>query len=268
MDQFLLLGDSITQQSFTPSLPFSFGAALSSAYVRKLDVVNRGLSGYNTSQALSLLPRLLPHPSQARLRFLIIFFGANDARLPDIPNAGPDQSVPLKRYKANLVAILRHAAVRAHPNVRILLITPPPIDERRLHLSDRTKYPSLPKDMLRRTAENTARYARAVVEVGREQGVTVVDLWTAMITRCGWDASSSAVAALPGAMAAAPNSILESFLLDGLHFSGEGYRVLFDEVMAVISNKWPEQMPERLEMVVPAWDDVKAWSEVVERERR
>lgn len=46
MDQFLLLGDSITQQSFGQDRGFAFGAALSDAYVRRLDVVNRGLSGY------------------------------------------------------------------------------------------------------------------------------------------------------------------------------------------------------------------------------
>lgn len=45
MDQFLLLGDSITQQSFGQDRGFAFGAALSDAYVRRLDVVNRGLSG-------------------------------------------------------------------------------------------------------------------------------------------------------------------------------------------------------------------------------
>lgn len=44
MDQFILFGDSITRQAFSPGLSFSFGAALSDAYARRLDVINRGLS--------------------------------------------------------------------------------------------------------------------------------------------------------------------------------------------------------------------------------
>ena len=44
LDQITLFGDSITQQSFNPAT-FGFGAVLSNAYVRKMDVVNRGYSG-------------------------------------------------------------------------------------------------------------------------------------------------------------------------------------------------------------------------------
>lgn len=54
LDQIILFGDSITQQSFSQERGFAFGAELSNQYVRKLDVVNRGLSGYNTAQALKV----------------------------------------------------------------------------------------------------------------------------------------------------------------------------------------------------------------------
>lgn len=40
-------GDSITQGSFDQSRGFAFGAELQQAYVRRLDVMNRGFSyGY------------------------------------------------------------------------------------------------------------------------------------------------------------------------------------------------------------------------------
>lgn len=54
LDQIILFGDSITQQSFSQERGFAFGAELSNQYVRKLDVINRGFSGYNTAQALKV----------------------------------------------------------------------------------------------------------------------------------------------------------------------------------------------------------------------
>lgn len=124
MDQIILFGDSITQQSFNQDLGFGFGAALSDAYVRSIDVVNRGFSGYNTRQALHVLPRVLPPPEHARVRLMTVWFGANDARLPGTLG-GPQQHVPLDEYKANVKALVNHANVQAHTGIRIILITPP-----------------------------------------------------------------------------------------------------------------------------------------------
>ncbi len=44
LDQIILFGDSITQKSFDPFLN-GWGAFLADAYMRKLDVINRGMSG-------------------------------------------------------------------------------------------------------------------------------------------------------------------------------------------------------------------------------
>nr|KAJ3419520.1 hypothetical protein HK105_006849 [Polyrhizophydium stewartii] len=68
LDQILLFGDSLTQ--------------LADAYVRKLDVVNRGFSGYNTDWCRLLLPSVLatirPTP-RVRIRLVTVLLGANDA---------------------------------------------------------------------------------------------------------------------------------------------------------------------------------------------
>ena len=78
--QFLLFGDSITQKSFAHG---GWGAALANAYQRKADVVNRGYSGYNSRWALQLLDRVLPEESTGDVLLATVFFGANDAALPD-----------------------------------------------------------------------------------------------------------------------------------------------------------------------------------------
>lgn len=150
MDQFILFGDSITQQAFTDE-GIPFGAKLSDAYIRKLDIINRGLSGYNTTQALRILPQLMPTPSQATVRLIWIFFGANDARLPDTPG-GPQQHVPIATFYRNLEAMATHPCVLAHEGVRVILVTPPPIDEGMLEKADGDKYGAR---TLRRWAETT-----------------------------------------------------------------------------------------------------------------
>jgi len=51
------------------------------------------------------------------------------------------------------------------------------------------------------------------------------------------------------------NSIgLTSYL--GLHFSPEAYDMMREELMRVIAEHYPEEMPDRLPLVFPEWDQV------------
>lgn len=86
-DRIVLFGDSITQGSFDPE-GFGSGSALAHVYARRLDVINRGFSGYNTEWCLPLLKRILPEgveKGQSKILLLIIFLGANDATLHQSP---------------------------------------------------------------------------------------------------------------------------------------------------------------------------------------
>ncbi|KAK0264026.1 hypothetical protein LTR91_022792 [Friedmanniomyces endolithicus] len=171
-DCFILYGDSIIQQFFSPYNTFAFGAALADVYARKLDVVNRGLCGYNTLQALRTLSMSLPHPEKAQVKFLLLMFGANDARISN-PYGGPDQSVGIEDFQRNLRHMVCDPSVKAHgEDVHIILVTTPPVDERTYLKSDQDEYAHLGQ-MLRRTAANTALYAQAVRDLGEETGVPV-----------------------------------------------------------------------------------------------
>ena len=98
-----------------------------------------------------------------------MFFGANDSALR---RDGPEnQHVPLNDYKQNLKAIINDPTVKIH-SPRILLITLPPIDEYKLDAG------WLPGS---RKAEITKQYAEACCEVGADENVEVLDLWTEMI---------------------------------------------------------------------------------------
>ncbi|CAI0445032.1 unnamed protein product [Linum tenue] len=84
-----LFGDSITEMSFEEA---GWGASLTNHFARTADVVLRGYSGYNTRWALKVAERVFPAAGEAVA--VTVFFGANDACLPDRCSAF--QHVPLE----------------------------------------------------------------------------------------------------------------------------------------------------------------------------
>ena len=50
--------------------------------------------------------------------------------------------------------------------------------------------------------------------------------------------------------------------IPGLHLTPDGYRVLYHQLMALIANTWPDQLPEQLPMILPAWNDLEAWKDL------
>ncbi|KAE8815814.1 GDSL esterase/lipase [Hordeum vulgare] len=201
----VLFGDSITEESFGEG---GWGAHLANHYSRSADVVLRGYSGYNTrwaslvaGRAFSAIPA-----SAAAVAAVTVFFGANDASLPDRSSAF--QHVPLPEYRDNLRAIC--ALLRARwPSAAVILITPPPVDERarvRLGHPRNGDASGLPE----RTNEAAGRYARACLEVAAERGLRAIDVWSRMQEFPGWETA---------------------FLRDGLHLTPTGNRLLFEEVV-------------------------------------
>ncbi|KAF2240448.1 SGNH hydrolase [Trematosphaeria pertusa] len=247
-DQFILFGASIMEQASTQERGFALAPALQQAYIRRLDVVNRGFSGFNTDQALRVLPKIIPDPDQTRVRFMVILFGSNDACFAEAQNG---QHVPLAQYKKNLVELLTHPAIQAH-KPRLLLVTPPPIEERRLEHRVRSQGYS----KLNRSNVVTKQYAEASREVAGDMGVACVDLWTAFMSRTGWQPGDP----LYGSQDLPENDAIRSLIHDGLHFTPEAYKIFYDEVVKTIAKTWPDQLPDQLPYVIPAWDDGAAWA--------
>ena len=69
--QFLLIGDSHIQGIDRLRDGFTFGAGLAEHVERRLDIINRGFSGYNTSHLLNILGDLVPTPSSAKVDFVV-----------------------------------------------------------------------------------------------------------------------------------------------------------------------------------------------------
>ncbi|KAG6278650.1 hypothetical protein E4U47_005163 [Claviceps purpurea] len=233
--QLVLFGDSLMQQSVNLQNGFSLQADLQSRFIRRLDVVNRGFSGWNTANAMKYLPEIFPEPTPSgpKLRYLVLLFGANDAALP-LPTAS--QHVPIDQYKENLTKIITHPHIKQH-NAKILLVTPPPVDEIKLaKLNVAEGHASA----LRRSA-TTAAYSEKAREVARENpGVVLIDLWKAVMNKA---IDMTPLDYTPGGpwLGSPENGQqggLDSLLPDGLHMSGDAYRVFYDEMISHIGEEW------------------------------
>ncbi|KAI9205212.1 SGNH hydrolase [Polychytrium aggregatum] len=223
LDQFLLFGDSITQWNYDPS-NHGWVASLAHKYIRLVDIVNRGFSGYNTEWCLPILPSILETtlPSQGRNKILLVvlFLGANDAAFP----ATHRQHVPLQQYSDNLTSMIR--IVRAHhPEARILLVTPPPV------FADDWEVNCVAKGRpLDRTADITFKYHTASLQVGQATGVPTLDTWKLFF---GPEGRYDPVVA-------------KSVLHDGLHFNAKGNDIFAAGIQDRIATLWPELTPEQL----------------------
>lgn len=138
-----------------------------------------------------------------------VFFGANDAVLPGLP-----QHIPLDEYRWNLKKIIQHKVLKPH-DPKFILITPPPICEYATQAEDAEKG----KNFVQRLAARTKEYADAALEVGEELGVPTVNLWKACIDYAGgWKEGEP----IPGSKPDGINAKLTELFRDGLHFSPTG----------------------------------------------
>ncbi|KAH9857692.1 SGNH hydrolase [Lenzites betulinus] len=236
-DAIVLLGDSLTEFANSPE---GMATKLTDAYMRKLDVVNRGFSGYNTDWIIPVFEQIWPkqheqqhHPTA---RLLVVWFGANDASLPLIK-----QHVPLERYEANLawfVHTLRSPESAYYsPKTHLVFMTAPPVQPSRwaAFLAQAFDRPAV----LDRTLELSKVYAEAAKKVGEREGVPVVDIWSKI-----WEAAGET------------EDGLTPFLADGLHLTGKGYDVVYDALTTTIKEKIPELHYEKLQPTYPLWDNI------------
>ncbi|KDQ59533.1 hypothetical protein JAAARDRAFT_33109 [Jaapia argillacea MUCL 33604] len=230
-DVIMLLGDSLTQGGVEP---YGFSQRLSATYVRKLDVLNRGFGGYTTEWAIPVFEQIFAkqHEQQhvPKVRLLTIFYGANDAALAPSP-----QHVELPTYKSNLTKLIHMVTSPSSqwysPETKIILIAPPPVNP--------VQWAEHIGGVSDRKFEVTKLYAEAVKEVGATEGLPVVDSWTGIWDKTGHDQSK-----------------LPTYLSDGLHLTPAGYEVIYDGIMKIITETYPELHPDKIRFVVKAWDEI------------
>ncbi|KAF7295064.1 GDSL lipase acylhydrolase family protein [Mycena indigotica] len=247
-DAIVLFGDSITQAGWTDS---AFGAKLANVYSRKLDVLNRGLAGYNTTWALPVLEQCLERgPQRSKTRLIVIWFGANDACIkPSV------QHVPLVEFIANIKQMVR-LVQEADPETKVILITPPPVNTQQRKEDLESREP--PIMTIDRDFEVTQQYAGGVLKAGADCNVPVVNVWVAL-----WQAAGN------------KEDGLRVYLSDGLHLTRAGYevglddsptkeadqrtiKVVYDALLERIRASHGELDPEKLPSVFANWTEMSA----------
>ena len=215
IQKFVLFGDSLTQWG---SRKGGIHNLLSNHFVRRLDVVNRGFSGYNTKWMLPILKRVFPQESEGDFgmtRLVYIFLGAND-----LSNPAQDAKlthVPLNEYGQNLKTIYNH--ITSHcPKANVFFITAPPVVEswrKDFQLANGAKLSE--GWVVDRNNYDAKRYADRCKKVAAELDAPCIDLYTHMFEK------------------------REEYLsIDGLHLNAKGYHVIYEHIVETIRKNWPE----------------------------
>merc|ERR1711936_489959 len=78
--------------------PGGWAQGLAENLVRRVDIINRGFSGYNTRMIQTILPDIFTTETLSRARVVCIFLGSNDASMED---TNPEQAVPVEDFGEN-----------------------------------------------------------------------------------------------------------------------------------------------------------------------
>lgn len=205
----LLLGDSLTQTAME-----GWGGGLAHRYQRRADVLNRGMSGYNTRWYLDYAQEAGVWYEPGKIALTTIFFGANDASLAE---HNPHHHVPLEEFQANLKTLVAKTQ-ESFPESQILLITPPPVHHEQRFAFQKQRYGDKATGVLERTLETTGTYAEACKSVAAELDLPVLDLFTIMK-----DAVDD----------------FGKFFYDGLHFNKDGHEIVLQSLLEAIESNFP-----------------------------
>ncbi|OMJ08481.1 GDSL esterase/lipase [Smittium culicis] len=284
-DVIIAFGDSITELGQDPRMN-GWVSQLSNYYIRKLEVINRGYSGYNTENGWSVFSRMFPksrddvgcermkfssteryktaenldkrveleigtsESNRARTKLVIIFLGTNDASFPVV-----SQHVSLENFEANIhkmISLLSDpSSDRYSRGTRILLISPPPISESifKKFLAENGFHIKFKSNDL------TKEYSDKIVEIGKQRGIPTIDTWTSFMKE---------ISSIREKKFGNPNLDnlseqsyddasygFEELLLDGLHLSKKGNDKVFKMILDKINECIPELRSDNLGDFMP-----------------
>lgn len=226
----VMFGDSITQRGHDP-LEEGWVSRLQDVYQRRVDVLNRGYSGYTSRWAKMILPYLETDAFEGA-QLVTVWFGANDAALPD--RTSKVQHVPLEEYRSNIKDIVERLKCLAD---HVVLVTPPPVSEPHRIQYAKDAYGI---DLVlgsERTNAVTKQYAKACMDVGEMCGIPVVDMWGICMEK-------------------EPERYGDVYLNDGLHLTAEGNRLVYDSIMRLIEETFPHLKASDMPCDIPEYRDL------------
>ncbi|KAJ2160530.1 isoamyl acetate-hydrolyzing esterase [Coemansia sp. RSA 552] len=273
-DVLYAFGDSITQRGYDIDTG-GWVARLGQLYQRYMDVLNRGFQSYNTEAAREIVDRVFPVTSakstsegngpraqitskkskrgagggvytkrafewpedrkqslpgnNSVIQLCFIFFGANDAKVESA-----ETYVPIDTFGDNLeyfISLLQDSdSPHYSPNARIVVITPPPAGD--LLLEAMAEYQGGEV-----TSKNgiTKEYAQRALGVAQQMNVASIDLYTEM--------ENAVQEYVQGDGKSSQYAGYDKYLVDGIHLSYDGNKLLYDLIVDLVNTTWPEIMP-------------------------
>ncbi|ORX82840.1 SGNH hydrolase [Anaeromyces robustus] len=229
---FILFGDSITEKGYEYDQK-GWVMSLSEKYIRNVDVINRGFSGYNTIHAIEIFPRIFSKEVCKDTLLMTLFFGANDA------GNNPEQMVSNEGYFANMRKLINLCLETFPENCPVIVITPPPCYSKKFN-EDR----GINKHENKRTEEFRNLCISAIKEFSNNPRVFYVDLWEDIFGKT-WDVESEEF-----------DKILDNYVSDGLHLNGNGNDLLYKKLVQLIDEKLPHLSADNMKMNAPSWRDI------------
>lgn len=229
---FILFGDSITQRGYMYEEK-GWVMSLADHYIRKIDVINRGFSGYNTVHALELFSKIFNKEICKNTVLMTLFFGANDSSL------NPIQMVTPETYVKNMRQLI-HLCLDTFPeNCPVIVITPPPCHSKKFN-EDRHVHDHENK----RTEEFRNLCLATIKEFSGNPRIFHIDIWNDILGDT-WDTESEEF-----------DKIIDGYLCDGLHLNSKGNDLIYTKLIALIDEKLPHLSADNLPLVGPYWRDI------------
>lgn len=154
--QIVCFGDSIVQFGFKEK---GWCQQLQNWYEIKADVLNRGLSGYNSTLSLKLVDEIF---EKLNPDLILVLFGSNDCSLGI-------QGVKLEDYYSNMKEIILKLK-KLHPKSNIALISPPPLI-----------------DSKERKNDTLEKYLKVLTKISEEENVPLLETWVSMQMQIKWE---------------------------------------------------------------------------------
>ncbi|KAL9657524.1 hypothetical protein ABK040_000952 [Willaertia magna] len=236
-----LIGDSITEFSLTTENGYHL--ELLKWYGSKVDIINRGFSGYTTRLILDLISNHFhklfflsslnstkeeENKEEEQEILITICLGSNDA-------STSNQHVPIDEYKLNLIKIINllknnFKEILKNLKLTFLLITPPPVNTK---MYDSHCLKTFGTKGFREN-ETFCKYAEKVREIVKEEekennNLYLVDLWK--------------------------NEWTNECYSDGLHLSNVGYQLFFKSLQKTIIDHVPSFDPNKMSFSHFYWRD-------------
>jgi len=200
---------------------------LADLYQQKVDIINRGFSGYNSHWGLELLKRF-DDEFPFDIDLVTIYFGSNDSVLPNL-GAKSIQIVLVNDFKRYLRDITLWFKSKGAKN--IVIITPGPVDGIAFAISKGES-----TNIINRVNENTIKYVDAAIEIAKEFNVPYINLYEVMLKE-------------------SPDK-WGQYLRDGLHLSSTGNMLLFIELVKIINTHFSDLQESNLPFHATHWADV------------